>query len=58
MALRQFSLIEMAGAVKALSAPAPSRELIARVSQITHASGALEPLTATRRDVPAQAHAA
>lgn len=50
MALRQFSLIEMAGAVKALSAPAPSRELVARVSQITHASGALESLAAKRRE--------
>lgn len=55
MALRQFSLIEMAGAVKALSAPAPSRELIARVSQITHASGTLESLAVKRREVSVHA---
>ena len=59
MTLRQFSPIEIAGAAKALSAPAPSRELIARVSQITHASGALEALTAGhRREVTTHAHVA
>lgn len=58
MALRQFSPIEIAGAAKALSAPAPSRELIARVSQITHASGALESLAVKRREVHTHAHAA
>lgn len=49
MKLRQFSAIEMAGAAKALTAPAPSPELIAQVRKITHAGGVLDQLAANHR---------